>query len=387
MLLPDFERLCRESGASRSRGVLLLLLLCLLAACDRASSSHYARSNLFDDAGALLGPEASRRIRAYLAWVGEQYGIDYHVVVAELDGATPEERAVELFAERAPGGLNGGKGLLLLVDPRGQQVRVEVGYALEPYLTDLAASRMLSDYLAPYFRSGDASAGIEASIEALVERIRPGLEASAQARVEPTAQPMAVVDATARTAAGDLESARTELPPSGGGGASLDLARALPEGRLDDITRDSLRSILVPQPDPRQARDLEIALLHKGFYLQEAELYDAAWRAAARRSEWNPSRLKQIARQWDRPYEVSVEEPHAVAYYRGARDLGPVFLRREAKGWVIDASAGARGVVYDYSNQCWYVRDEPSPYVDLLRQALPLRRVTLGDGGAAWMME
>jgi hypothetical protein len=261
---------------------------------------------------------------------------------------------------------------LLLVDPSEQAVRVEVGYALEPYVTDLDASRMLSDYLAPYFRSGATSAGIEASIEALVDTLRPHLvtapadEAAQVARVDPP------------------EPARR--PPSGGGGASHDLLRELPNDRLDDATRDALRTILVPQPEPRQARDLEIALLHKGLYFQEAALYDEAWRRAQRPS-FAAARLREIARQWDRPYEILIEEPLAVAYYLDAGALGPTFLRRERGGWIIDASEGARTIVYDYSNQGWYARDGDSGYLALLRRALPLERVALRGGGSAWTLE
>ena len=81
---------------------------------------------------------------------------------------------------------------------------------------------------------------------------------------------------------------------------------------------------------------------------------------------------------------MAVEADRAVAYYPDARDLGPVFLRREPAGWIIDASAGARIIVYDYSNAGWYARDEGSPYLPLLLRSLPLRRVALAGGGAAW---
>jgi hypothetical protein len=380
-------------------------------ACESPSSSGTARRRrLLDDPGGILDAAAARRIRAYLAWVGEQYGIDYHVVVGPIDGGSPERSALELFEQRATGRATGGKGLLLVADPSARVVRVEVGYALEPYVTDIAASRMLSDYLAPYFRSGDAAAGIEASIEALVDTLRPHLVAAAPtgaasgpssgaaAAGDPTAAggaPAAQDPARTTTAIGEGGHAATApvehqprpQPLSGGGGASLDLLRRLPDDRLDDDTRAALRSILVPQPDPRRARDLEIALLHKGIYFQEAALYDEAWRRAARSGGFAPARLREIARQWDRPYEILVEEPLAVAYYLDSGALGPTFLRREPEGWIIDASEGARTIVYDYSNQGWYARDGDSRYLPLLRRALPLERVTLRGGGYAWTTE
>ena len=385
-----------DGGAARSYtavvagGIVRFAVVALLfaIACDPPTPGDARRALLADEID-LLDTDAERRISMYLDWVRRERGIDFQVVIDSLDGDSPEARSSRLFQERAPGRTTGGKGLLLLVDPRERQVRVEVGYALEPQLTDVDASRMLTDYLAPYFRSREPAAGIEASIEALIEKLDPPLRAGdadsgAPAPAEEGAPRERAAERPNRAAAAGqspIESA------SGGAGASLDLLRELPAGALDDAARAELLAILVPQPGPRQARDLEIALLERGLYLQEAALYDEAWRRAARPGAWSPARLREIARQWDRPYEVVVEDPLAIAYYPDAPALGPVFLRRVERGWTIDASQGARSIVYDYSNEGWYALDDGSPYLALLRRALPLERVTLQGGRAAWQME
>jgi hypothetical protein len=318
-------------------------------------------------------------------------------------------RAAELYAERAASGEARGRGLLLFIDPAQSAVRVEVGYRLEPILTDVAASRLLADFLAPRFRAGDTSAAIEASVEALVDELRPRLEIETPAsEADDDASRGSSADADSALASNDVSSASlvrgsgtesvatsdARAPedaasqwPSGGAGASLDLLRDVPDGAVDADIRARLLAIAVPQPDPRQARDLELALLHRGIYLQESALYDSAWRSAARPGSTSPSRLREIARQWDRPYELVVGDGRAVAYYADTAALGPTFLRREAEGWIIDGSEGARTVVYDYSNTRWYARDAGSPYLELLQRALALRRVSMAQGGAAWTLE
>jgi hypothetical protein len=179
-----------------------------------------------------------------------------------------------------------------------------------------------------------------------------------------------------------------EAEPSAGVLASLEILSDVPDGgALDEAAKAKLQEILVPQPDPRQSLDLEIALLRKGVYLRDAPLYDGAWRNAQHPKGWDVERQRAIARQWDRPYEMLVDGGKAVAFYRDAAELPPTFLRRKNMGWMIDASRTASMVVYDASRRSWSVLDQGSPYLSLIQRALPLRRMTLPDGRAAWQLE
>jgi uncharacterized protein len=311
--------------------------------------------------------------------VRRERGIDYHVVVEALRGDSIEERSHRLFRERRAGEETDGRGLVLLVDPIAEQVRVEVGYALEGDVTDLEASRLLAEYLAPYFRSDDSAAGIEASIEAVIDILGPPAAHSAVADTISSSQ--------SEVQQSPLAAADAPIDGSGGAGASLELLREIPDGALDRAAEAALRTIMVPQREPRQSRDLEIALMHKGIYYADTPLYDEAWRAARQPKSWDPDRLREIARQWDRPYRIEIREPRAVAYYEDAPELGPTFLRRDSTGWIIDASEAAKTIVYDYSSSSWYALDSGSPYLEILEAVLPLRRVTLSDDRAAWQID
>jgi uncharacterized protein len=344
---------------------LATLAFVALAGCDAGGKAPVDPSiaepevALVTDRTELLGAEAEERIAAYLQFVRSEYDIDYRVL---LDESGAVGRSAEIFENLSIGDRQTGRGLLLVIDPSGEQVRVEVGYALEPFVTDLAASSMIGDYLAPHYRSGDLQASIEAAVEALIDEVRPALPEL------------------------EAEKNRPRLAGSGGAGAGVDLLRDLPVGEMSADAEATLQRVLVPQADPRSTRDLELAMMHQGFYYQQASIYDPAWRAASRPGTWPAARLQEIARQWDRPYEVEVQERWAIAYYTDAPDLGPTLLQRESEGWLIDATSGARHIVYDYSNASWYAIDGDYPQLALLQRVFDLGRVKLQDGRRAWML-
>jgi uncharacterized membrane protein YgcG len=309
------------------------------------------------DGGGVLGREARQRLEDYLRWVRTERGIDYRVVLESVE-ASPEVAAADRYRELTTGETTEGRSLLLWVDPSRRLARVEVGYALEPFLTDLDASRMIADFLAPRFDGTELGPGLEAAVEALVEELR--------------------------TREGRLAEATVATTGSGGGGATRDLAAGPPGAVAAAESAAEIGELLVPQPDPRAARDLELAMLHRGVYLQQARLYDDAWRRARRPGHWSPERLREIAREWDQPYEVLEAGDRAIAYAPDHPAIGPTLLFRDEEGWRIDATAGARLVVYDYSNDGWFFIDEPGSYLDLARRAYTLRRVNLQSGRRAW---
>lgn len=82
-------------------------------------------------------------------------------------------------------------GAILLVAPNERRVRVEVGYGLEPILTDAFSDRVVESTIIPRFRAGDMPGGIKAGVDALIEQLQAPPEvaereavAAAQARAE-----------------------------------------------------------------------------------------------------------------------------------------------------------------------------------------------------------
>jgi uncharacterized protein len=62
-------------------------------------------------------------------------------------------------------------GVLLLVAKDDRHVRIEVGYGLEGAIPDAATARIIREYIAPKFRSGDYFGGIDDAVGALTQLI------------------------------------------------------------------------------------------------------------------------------------------------------------------------------------------------------------------------
>lgn len=63
-------------------------------------------------------------------------------------------------------------GAMLIVAPNERKVRIEVGYGLEPIVTDGLSSLIINREVVPRFKAGDMPAGIEAGVDALITQLR-----------------------------------------------------------------------------------------------------------------------------------------------------------------------------------------------------------------------
>ncbi|MBO9714207.1 YgcG family protein [Sphingomonas sp.] len=74
-------------------------------------------------------------------------------------------------------------GIILIVAPKERKVRIEVGYGLEPIMTDALSSQIIQTVILPKFRDGDMPGGIVAGAQAIAEQMKLPLEA-AEARAK-----------------------------------------------------------------------------------------------------------------------------------------------------------------------------------------------------------
>ena len=89
---------------------------------------------------------------------------------------TTSPEAIEPYALRAFEKFKLGRkgvddGVLLVVAKDDRKVRIEVGYGLEGAIPDIAAGRVIQEYLAPRFRQGDYAGGITEATAQLVKLI------------------------------------------------------------------------------------------------------------------------------------------------------------------------------------------------------------------------
>lgn len=120
-----------------------------------------------DFAGILSAEERSAleiKVREFQRPAGLEMAV---VTVPSLGGETIENYAVKLFAEWGIGQKLKDNGVLLLIAPNEREVRIEVGYGLEPLLTDAESSQIIRTVILPAFKSGDYSGGIRAGIDGI----------------------------------------------------------------------------------------------------------------------------------------------------------------------------------------------------------------------------
>jgi uncharacterized protein len=126
------------------------------------------------------------RLRAYNAQTGRALVV---ATVPSLQEDTIENYAVRLFEAWGIGGTESDQGVLLLVAPNERQVRIEVGYGLHQYVTDILSGRIIRNAITPRFGEGDFAGGINAGIDNLIEQLnRDPADATAVAEAAAAAE-------------------------------------------------------------------------------------------------------------------------------------------------------------------------------------------------------
>jgi uncharacterized protein len=115
--------------------------------------------------------ELDRRIRALEAASGDVVAVATVRSIAPF--GTIEEYAVRMFENEGRGiGARGrDNGVLLLVALEERQIRIEVGYDLEAFITDGFAGETIRETIRPEFQRGNFGQGVLLGATRLIERI------------------------------------------------------------------------------------------------------------------------------------------------------------------------------------------------------------------------
>ncbi|GAB4387435.1 MAG: hypothetical protein Kow0025_00980 [Thermodesulfovibrionales bacterium] len=296
-----------------------------------------------DDRAGVLTEEGRRRVAGLSAAVLRDLDIHIKTVTLEESPGDLNIKTVELFEEHAlGGGTRGARGVLFVVDPKGQRVRVETGYDLEAVFPDGFVGYLERRQMAPFFREGRVGAGVEAAVELLVGRA------------------MGEVDASAYNAGEDLPRGPYL---SGGGGASS----AMAIGSDAPVKEESpLRDRFGPQPLPEaamrkyiEALELRVKDPWLGLYTPETREFLAGWTVNDAQQE---NELRGLYESFP---EATVFEEGGLAVVRfpvARRGAPPYFLRRGEEGWMLDLAAMGRLVGFNHKNQ-WFFRDRSHEYM------------------------
>jgi uncharacterized protein len=111
------------------------------------------------------------------------------LIVPTTQPESIEEYSIRVFDAWKLGRKQANDGILILVAARDRKLRIDTGYGLEGAIPDAVAKRIVSDSIAPKFRSGDPYAGLVAGV-AQIEKLIEGekLPAAKQGKHVPSGE-------------------------------------------------------------------------------------------------------------------------------------------------------------------------------------------------------
>jgi len=167
--------------------VAAVLALAAFSPAQAALTFPQLTGRVVDDAHALT-PQTQADLTAKLAALEQKTG-DQLVVVTlpDLQGQEIEDYGYQLGRAWKIGEKGKNSGALFIVVPSEHKVRIEVGYGLEPVLTDGLSSVILQTQVLPRFRAGDVDGGVEAGTDAIIQQLGLDPEA-AKANVQAAEQ-------------------------------------------------------------------------------------------------------------------------------------------------------------------------------------------------------
>jgi uncharacterized protein len=150
----------------------LLLLLALVAAPAFAQKFPPLTGRVVDTAG-LLSPAQQQALGQKLEALEKASSRQLVVAtVPDLQGYPIEDYGYKLGRAWGIGQKGANNGLILLVSKGDRKVRIEVGYGLEPVITDALSGEIIRDQITPAFKRGDYAGGINAGVDALMAQLR-----------------------------------------------------------------------------------------------------------------------------------------------------------------------------------------------------------------------
>src|SRR3984893_5731215 len=161
----------RPSSSFMGRGARLPIALVALLCAGLAllAANFPALTGRIVDQANIIPAQTRDAIEPKLADLETKSGIQLVVAtVASLEGQEIEPYANELFRTWKLGEKTKSNGVLLLVAPNERRGRIEGGYGLEGTLTDALSKVIITNAVAPRFKTGDFGGGVSRGVDDII---------------------------------------------------------------------------------------------------------------------------------------------------------------------------------------------------------------------------
>ena len=162
----------------------LLVVVCFVATVEASAQELPELTLPVNDFANVVDPSSARAMDSLIRSLQQATGDA--VVVATVKTFKPyanlDEMAVKLFENHGRGIGAKGKdnGVLIVIAVDDRDIRIEVGYDLEEFITDGFAGETIRQHMNPEFRQGQYGAGLLAGVSRVIGRIAEGRNVSLQ---------------------------------------------------------------------------------------------------------------------------------------------------------------------------------------------------------------
>jgi uncharacterized protein len=334
------------TGKTITVTVFFLFLIAISTGCT-GSNDNFAKSDgtafVSDQAALLSKAEKDHITRLSRSLLKD---MDIHIMTVTLKESPQDidNKAVQLFQENGVGRTtHGAKGVLFLIDPLGKQVRIEIGYDLEPVFTDGFTGYIERRQMVPFFQADKVGPGIEATVELLVGKALGKIEASNDA--EPN------------------DARQTGRFLSGGGGSrvNVDIGSKAMEKGASPLSKEYLA-----QPSVKDTLDkyIEILRLHikdpdLNIYTPETRKFFSNWVVTDAQQD---NELQVLEGAMSTAEVFTKDNLAVIRFSPDLRQASPFFLVKDSQGWMLDFASMNKLVGFNHKNQ-WHLRERNHKYM------------------------
>jgi uncharacterized protein len=173
----------------RAVGLLILALLVLTGQSASAQNFPKLTGRVVDQAN-LLDPAQEAALTAKLQALETQSNRQLVVAtLSSLQGYEISDYGYRLgrhwgIGQDGKGESEKDNGAILIIAPNERRMRIEVGYGLEPILTDGLSSSIIRNDITPRFKAGDFPGGINAGVDRIITQLTLPPEDAARVAAE-----------------------------------------------------------------------------------------------------------------------------------------------------------------------------------------------------------
>lgn len=182
---------CPSNRLTGLAALLLAALASLLAIPAQAQTFPQLTGRVVDGANIIPEDVEARLVQKLDALEKQSQRQLVVVTLADLQGYEISDYGYQLGRNWGIGDKERNDGALLIVAPNERKLRIEVGYGLEPILTDGLSSLIIQQQIVPAFKAGNMPAGIEAGTDAIIKQLTLPPQEAAKVAEQAKAQPKA----------------------------------------------------------------------------------------------------------------------------------------------------------------------------------------------------